>query len=381
MTSILSWDFRKRFFSCQVTRVRNLSIVVHDEDLSLTNAVLDNQLKDDIRKIATSCGNVLAEIERTLERYQDIDTGHGVKNAWKRLRWDQDEIRDLQDRFCHNINLLKGINGRITRDNVVELLEHQKDAQHQACLDWLSSTGYAEVQSEYVSQRQPGTGEWLLESSKFQDWVSKPGATLFCPGIPGAGKSILASMMIEELNIRYENDSSVGIAYFFCSFQMHDDQSQKIESLLACLLRQLAHNLPQIPESLKSLYQKYKSRGTRPSLDEYFASIRFTLTQLSRAFIVIDALDECHFSTIARLLDIILELQSPSNLNLLSTSRLIPEITARFKNKPTFEIRAAMPDVIEYLRGNLSMLPSFVSRNPQLQDDIVHKITGAADGM
>jgi hypothetical protein len=263
----------------------------------------------------------------------------------------------------------------------VELLEHQKDEQHQACLGWLSSTGYAEVQSEYASQRQPGTGEWLLESSIFQDWVSKPWATLFCPGIPGAGKSILASVIIEELNTRYENDHTVGIAYFFCSFQTHDDQSQKLESILACLLRQLAQGLPQIPEGLKALFQKHKGRGSRPSLEEYFLSFRATLNQCSRAFIVIDALDECHSSTVARLLDFILELQASNSLNFLATSRLIPEITARFKNKPTCEIRAAMSDVMEYLWGNLSILPSFVSRDPKLQEDIVHKITDAADGM
>lgn len=355
--------------------------MVQDEDLALTNVVLDSQLKDDIRKIAHSCRGVLFEIERTLERYDDIDTGHGIKKTWKRLRWDQDEVRELQDRVSYNINLLKGINDRITRDNVIELLEHQKDEQHQACLDWLSSTGYAEVQSEYVSQRQPGTGEWLLESSKFQDWVKKPGATLFCPGIPGAGKSILAAVVIQELNTRYGNDPSVGIAYFFFSFQTHYDQSQKLENLLACLLRQLAHGLPQMPERLKALFKKYKSRGTRPSVDEYFVSLGAIVNQLSRAFIVIDALDEGQFLTVARLLDTILELQASSSLNLLSTSRWIPEITARFKSKPTVEIRAATPDVIEYLRGSLEKLPSFVLRDPQLQDGIVRKIADAADGM
>ncbi|KAF3393950.1 Ankyrin repeat domain-containing protein 50 [Penicillium rolfsii] len=378
---------RKRFinapaqFDALSEQVRNLSIVVHDEDLALTNAVLDIPLKNDIRTIATSCGTVLAEVERALERYTDIDTGHGVKKAWKRLRWDQDEVRDLQDRVCYNINLLKGINGRVTRDKVVELLEHQKDEQHQVCLDWLSSTGYAEVQSEYASQRQPGTGEWLLESSIFQDWVSKPSATLFCPGIPGAGKSILASVIVEELKARYENDHTVGVAYFFCSFQTHDDQSQKIGSMLACLLRQLSQGLPEVPESIKALCQKHKSRGSRPSLDEYFQSFRDTLNQCSRAFIVVDALDECQSSTVSRLLDFILELQASNSLNFLATSRFIPETTARFKNKPTCEIRAAVSDVMEYLWGNLSILPSFVSRDPQLQEDIVHKITDAADGM
>ncbi|KAJ5486475.1 hypothetical protein N7530_000775 [Penicillium desertorum] len=61
------------------------------------------------------------------------------------------------------------------------------------------------------------------------------------------------------------------------------------------------------------------------------------------------------------------ELQDACNINLLATSRFIPEITERFKEKPTLEIRASRADVMRYLQGILSMLPAFVSRNPELQ--------------
>jgi hypothetical protein len=45
------------------------------------------------------------------------------------------------------------------------------------------------------------------------------------------------------------------------------------------------------------------------------------------------------------------------------------------------EIRAANPDVMRYLSANLYRLPSFVTRNPQLQQEITAGITDAVDGM
>jgi hypothetical protein len=82
----------------------------------------------------------------------------------------------------------------------------------------------------------------------------------------------------------------------------------------------------------------------------------------AKVYVVIDALDECRMNdgSRTRFLDAMFELQDACNINLLATSRFIPEITERFKEKPTLEIRASRADVMRYLQGNLSMLPAFV---------------------
>ena len=48
--------------------------------------------------------------------------------------------------------------------------------------------------------------------------------TLFCPGIPGAGKTILASVVIDDLNIRFRKDSSVGVVYIYYDYRLRDEQ-------------------------------------------------------------------------------------------------------------------------------------------------------------
>jgi DNA replication protein DnaC len=106
---------------------------------------------------------------------------------------------------------------------------------NQAILDWLTTVEYAPQQNDYIARRQPGTGQWLLDSVEYQSWRETNKQTLFCPGIPGSGKTILTSIIVGELITRFRNDKSVGIAYIYCNFRRKDEQ--KINDLLASLLK------------------------------------------------------------------------------------------------------------------------------------------------
>jgi hypothetical protein len=87
-------------------------------------------------------------------------------------------------------------------------------------LDWLTLVDYGPQQTDYIRRRQPGTGQWLLDSPEFQTWLNTENQTLFCPGIPGAGKTILTSIVVEELTTRFSNDPTIGIAYIYCNFRL-----------------------------------------------------------------------------------------------------------------------------------------------------------------
>ena len=125
-------------------------------------------------------------------------------------------------------------------------------------LKWLTPIDYANQQSDYIRRRQPGTGQWLLDSSEYQKWFNNPGETLFCPGIPGAGKTILTAIVIDDIDSHLQHDASVGIAYLYCDFRQQHEQ--KVDDLLANLLKQLAQTQASMPDSIQNLYEQYKNR-------------------------------------------------------------------------------------------------------------------------
>ena len=259
--------------------------------------------------------------------------------------------------------------------------DRQRHEEHQVILDWLTPIDYALQQSDFISRRQEGTGQWLLNSNKFQEWVNQSKQTLFCPGIPGAGKTILTSIVIDCLRKRFQNDSTIGIAYIYCNYRRQ--QEQRPTDLLASLLKQLVQEHPSVPESVKSLYECHKGKRTRPSFEEISKVLHLVATGYYRVFIIIDALDECQVSDGGRrkFLSEIFSFQAKTGINLFTTSRFILEIEKEFEECISLEIRASDEDVRRYLDGHMLQLPSFVLRSPDLQEEIKTEIAEAVDGM
>ena len=270
--------------------------------------------------------------------------------------------------------------GSIQKD-VVELSRHQHDQERVTILNWLTPMDYALQQHDYISRRQPGTGQWLLDSPQFKMWVETDKQTLLCLGIPGAGKTILTSFVVDILHTQFRGDLSVGIAYLYCDFRRQDQQ--EAEDLLASLLKQLTQGLPFLPDTVKSLYNRHNDKRTRPSFDEISRSLQSVATLYSKVFIIVDALDECRASNgcRARFLTEVFKLQAKCRANLFATSRFIPEIVKKFDGSTSLEIRASVQDVQRYVHNRIADLPSFVERNPKLQEDIKTEIVKAADGM
>lgn len=262
------------------------------------------------------------------------------------------------------------------------LISRQHNQDRQTILDWLTPINYGAQQSDFLGRRQEGTGQWLLDSPEFQNWCNGDGQTLFCPGMPGAGKTIMASIVADHLCTKYRSDNSIGIAYLYGNFRRQDEQ--KPVDLFTSLLKQFIQGLRSIPESVKSLYERCKDKQTRPSFGEVSKELYSIVNGYSKSFIIIDALDECRVSDGGRqkLLSELFNLQAGIKASLFVTSRFIPEITKEFAgNSTSLEIRATDEDVQGYLDGHMSRLPSFVGSSSYLQKEIKTGIVKAVSGM
>jgi hypothetical protein len=271
------------------------------------------------------------------------------------------------------------------QEGVVKLLREQHDRNHMTIsnivLNWLTPIDYGPQQTDYIKRRQPGTGKWMLDSAEYQTWLRTKGQTLYTPGIPGAGKTIIAAIVIDDLYSRFQCDSSVGIAYLYCDFRRQ--QEQRTEDLLTSLLKQLSQKRFPLPDGVQDLYDQYKDQPKRPSRDEIAKALHSVSALYSKVFIIIDALDECEVTDgcRARLLSEVFRLQVKADTNLFATSRIIPEIQESFEESVTLEIRARDEDVEIYLANHMTRLHSFVSSDMHLQEMIKTTIAKAVDGM
>ncbi|KFY89741.1 hypothetical protein V500_05530 [Pseudogymnoascus sp. VKM F-4518 (FW-2643)] len=266
------------------------------------------------------------------------------------------------------------------QDGIDKIQLRQDRQQNRRVLDWISSTDFPSKLSDIITMRQAGTGQWFLESPEFNNWLSGPEKTLFCPGIPGAGKTIISGTVVDHLHATIHNQS-IGVAYIFCNYKVQSVQNTL--SLLSAILKQLVQAQPSAAEAANSLYELHSSRGTMATVDEILNTLRITLKSFSTVYIVVDALDECsdEHRTPLRLLEKLRDLQNEGDIRLMVTSRFIPDIQEVFKSAPKLEVRASPQDVTKFVKGQIPRLNKCVQRDNELQGEIEEQIVKAVDGM
>ncbi|CAH0037843.1 unnamed protein product [Clonostachys solani] len=259
---------------------------------------------------------------------------------------------------------------------------HRKEVED--ILEWLTPINYGPLQSDIIKLRQPGTGQWFLDTDEYRMWASGNGRTLYCPGIPGAGKTMIASIVVDDILRIYRNDPSLGVAFIFCNFQRNEQQTT--EMLLCSLLKQLAGLLPTPPQRLAELYHTHRKLRTRPSALELSELVRIVLGAFSRTFVIVDALDECQNSDVSRsrFLNAIFDMQASKGVNIFLTSRIIPDIEKDLREHRgalKLEIVAEQDDMQKYIRGRISELPQFIISEPTLRDEVIMGISSSVKGM
>ena len=268
-------------------------------------------------------------------------------------------------------------------ESKIDMIRHDSDrAQHSMLMTWISGMDFPAQQSDIISRKEEGTGQWFLSAPEFVKWLNLPmKTTLFCPGIPGAGKTMIAATTIDSL---LENrDSTTGIAYVYCNYQAQAQQNSS--NLLAALLKQLVQVQPSITEPVARLHKQHDAQGTRPTITEISDALESVIAKFSTVYLVIDALDECQDNNGSRsqLLKQLRNLQAKNNVHLMVTARYIPEIVVEFRKMKaqTLEVRASADDVKRFVAGQIHRLPKCIQRDTALQGIVQDKIVEAVDGM
>ncbi|KAM5363217.1 hypothetical protein ACJA88_013655 [Fusarium oxysporum] len=261
------------------------------------------------------------------------------------------------------------------------IFQHVLTEQQEAMLHWLTSIDHTVEHNRYITTQQEGTGKWFLNSKQYCSWLSSTNQALFCPGIPGAGKSVLISITIKDLSSQFASDSGIAITYLYCNSRQKEEQ--RIENLLGSLLSQFIRNKPSLLGEVQPFFEgEYKKKG-RPSRQQISEALNYAAQSFYKSFVIIDALDECTTSHGCRkkLLSEISDLQKLSAVHVLATSRPLPDIVASFSDAERFDIRADTADVELFLDSHIKELPHRAHKSEKIQEEIKMGISEAADGM
>jgi len=262
-------------------------------------------------------------------------------------------------------------------DGVQRLQFGQQQQHRQVIAEWLSPSNFPQQKTDYLERRQEGTGLWLIKSDQFKQWTKGSQETLVCPGIPGSGKTILASIVIDHLERNLQNET-VGVAYIYCSYK----SQQTLANLLGSILKQLAQNQTAPNKGLEKLYQDHRKKGTSPAFTELKEQFLPLMEPYSRVFVIVDALDECaNKDERTRLISTLHDLQKQRSLNLMVTCRDIPDVTAVAKANIRLDICADNADINLYLSERMHRLAKCVKKSKNLQEEIKQEIIGAVNGM
>ena len=104
--------------------------------------------------------------------------------------------------------------------------------------------------------RHPGTGMWFTESLGFKSWQTSQNGKFWLYGIPGAGKTVLASLIIDE--VLATTSTTKAAAYFYCDYK--DTVTQEPNQTLGSLVQQLAKQDERSFQKVQRFHDKH-SRG------------------------------------------------------------------------------------------------------------------------
>ncbi|THV70755.1 hypothetical protein D6D28_04931 [Aureobasidium pullulans] len=161
-------------------------------------------------------------------------------------------------------------------------------ADKDVILNWLTPIDNGPEQAGVIGV--PDLSSLLLRSELFQNWLLKERQNLYFPEALDRHQSYLAPNIVAYLRNQFLQDPTVSIADFYC--KSDDLHTQTPENLLAGLLKRLVQDLEDLPRAVSKLYDAHKTQHTRPVVYELLTTIQKVLKHTSRAFIIIDALDD-----------------------------------------------------------------------------------------
>ncbi|KAH7136884.1 hypothetical protein B0J13DRAFT_677676 [Dactylonectria estremocensis] len=280
---VKNFDTHGEFLKKALARQQSRSI--HETHRRLNDSIIQDQGHQD-------------DVSSFLELYNKdretlLETHRRLNDSIIQYQGDRDDLTSFFKEYRNNreTEIAKATKDEISR----------KETQYIQVVNWLNSPTVKKPETQYHSEfcgvrsSYPETGQWILETNHLRGWIKEKipdHPILWICGKKGAGKTILASLIIDHLlddtNLTAEN-ADFKTSFFYCRESDETLGEPRFLAVLKSLLRQMVgHNRDLLP----TLHEKIRGRG--PLNDDKAAK---TLIDLfgdigMKQFIIIDGLDE-----------------------------------------------------------------------------------------
>lgn len=250
---------------------------------------------------------------------------------------------------------LKPVVAHVERSSVTIMDQPQR----RTIMTWLNAVDAASDLVQHSRRRITGTGLWLVQESKFVQWhTSDKSSILWLHGVPGAGKTVLCTSVVNSLRELYA-EPQAAIAFFF--FDRLDQKKRTESSLVASMLAQICAQSQNLPVPVTVAFEQAALYG-RDSLcpaDLPTSLLTSVIEGLGDLYLVVDGLDECEDSTsiISTLQELV---EACSGVHILISSRKTPSIQRKLSTNLSIAIDATRTeqDIKIYLAAVRDHLPT-----------------------
>ncbi|KAG0636034.1 hypothetical protein HOY80DRAFT_1055478 [Tuber brumale] len=387
-----------------VREVTALSGVLHTikrlvDDLATNAGTANGSSRDLVRMMGEpveQCRKLMEEMLRDLQKYEMAGRRRGLwKLSWPLREKTTKEWCERLERHkslfevalsVDDVSLAREIRNDVEDIKAIRLLNRQDEKQavysdmQKRIQNWLSP---ADTRSNHLAARklcQYGTGRWFTEGKEFQDWLKGVKSFLWLHGIPGAGKTILSSTVIEHVSAKFAKEPGSILAYFYCDFKQVSKQNAT--SLIGSIIWQIASQELTMLQDVEDYFSE-KLRDGPPKLPGLINLLRHLLRRIPKLAIVVDALDECRDSLQPIMLETLRELSGLSNINLLVVSRDHLNIKLHFEGLPSLGIQKedVAKDIELYISREIEQYGKLKRLSSSIKREIVDALVKGARGM
>ena len=260
----------------------------------------------------------------------------------------------------------------------------QKEAERQKLLAILKRFDHTRKHRILCDARQEGTCHWLLENELYERWCNSwESAGIVVSGIPGCGKSVITSFLIEGRLL--SDDIHQPTCYHHCDYA--DRRTLSLANILASLARQLLEK-DDIPKDIATPIKSQMDAQSDFSISVTQKLFAAVCNQLKSVTIFIDGIDELDNFSQTKLVEFLRKIMGEHGCikTFVSTRKEEFSIKALLTEFMHVDVtsQSLQSDIQHFVQSTVATRRAeelLQIPNDALEDEIVSKLVGGAKDM